>query len=71
MVKLELLILNPLMNVLLIADDPAYPHIISKWSNSNLILMRKKEDSHMPLHYRYIDSSIPSVIAIGLKKSDL
>lgn len=59
------------MNVLLIADDPAYPHLISNWSDRNILLMRKKEDSHMPIHYRYIDSSFPSGIAIGLKKTEL
>ncbi|MBD3637216.1 MAG: hypothetical protein HUJ25_07695 [Crocinitomicaceae bacterium] len=62
---------SEIMNVLLIADDPAYPGLISNWNNRKIILMRKKIDTHMPFNLKYIDSSSPSGMAIGLDRAEL
>lgn len=67
----EYVLNNDIMNVLLIADDRAYPYLISNWINREMMLMRKKIDTHMPLNLRYIDSSYPSGMAIGLERGEL
>ncbi|HUW05514.1 MAG TPA: hypothetical protein VMW01_04570 [Williamwhitmania sp.] len=67
----DYIINNNIRNVLLIADDPAYPNLISNWNNREIVLMRKKNDTHMPMDLRYIDSSFPSGIAIGLEQFEL
>lgn len=58
-------------NVLLIADDPAYPPMISTWESDNILLMRKKKNTQMPLDNKYIDSTFPLGMAIGLNKNEL
>lgn len=67
----EYIIKNEIMNVLLIADDPAYPNLISLWSNREIILMRRKINTHMPPNLKYIDSFFPSGRAIGLNTTEL
>lgn len=67
----EYVLNSNLKNVLLIADDPSYPNLMSNWDNVKVILARKNNDTHMPVNLRYIDISYPSAIALGLEKTEL
>lgn len=44
-----------LKQVMLIADDPAYPQLLHSINSDEIILVRKYRDSHMPSNYRYIN----------------
>ncbi|WP_051951288.1 hypothetical protein [Flavobacterium sp. ASV13] len=67
----EYILNKNIINVLLIADDPAYPHLMSNWKNREVILVRKIIDTHMPVNLRYIDVSYPSAVGIGLERTEL
>ncbi|WP_163377805.1 hypothetical protein [Cyclobacterium sp. SYSU L10401] len=47
-----------LKQVVLIADDPAYPTLISDISSDELILVKKYRNSFMPSNYRYVNIDI-------------
>lgn len=58
-------------NILLIADDPAYAPFLARRKKKNIVLMRNKPDTFMPLDLPYIDSSFPLGRAIGLDRGEL
>ena len=59
-------------NILLVADDPAYISLIKKWSNKDLIFVRRDNNSTcMPLDSKYINVDLPIGKAIGLSDTEL
>ncbi|KUJ63858.1 hypothetical protein AR687_01335 [Flavobacteriaceae bacterium CRH] len=48
-----------LKQVMLIADDPAYPCLLEKISPNELILIKKCSDSFMPSNFRYLTIEHP------------
>jgi hypothetical protein len=60
-------------NILLIADDPAYPGFVESWAANgcNILLGRKDHDSFMPGHFNYVNLSRAAGLAIGLQSYEI
>jgi very-short-patch-repair endonuclease len=60
-------------NVILVADDPAYPLIVTDWLNKGIkvILARQEHDTFMPGKISHINLSKASGLAIGLKDYEI
>lgn len=62
---------NDLKNVILVADDPAYPPLIESINDLNIIYVRKLYNSFMPSNYSYVDIIEPIAAAIGIALEDI
>lgn len=62
---------NNLKNVILVADDPAYPPLIETIKGLEIVYVREVHNSHMPPNYSYVDIIEPVATAIGIAIHDL
>jgi len=60
-------------NVMLIADDPAYPPFLTTFNKNNIILVRKYRDTFMPNDFKYIniENPIESSLEIIYKEDNI
>lgn len=62
---------NDLKNVILVADDPAYPPLLETIKGLEIMYVREVNNSHMPPNYSYVDIIEPIAAAIGIEIFDI
>jgi len=56
-----------LQQVMLIADDPAYPSFLKTVNKNEIILVKKYRDSFMPNDFKYINIDNPIENSLEIK----